>query len=91
VRAVDSGAQIEYDPDLVVVHPQESRPLRAVGARDGASIGYLLRKHRYPLRTVAPMLVRPAGGVALSVLRNDRARAQFHAATLRGRLLGYLR
>jgi len=89
VRALDSGARIEYDPDLVVVHERESRPVRAVGARDGASIGYLLRKHRYPLTTVATMLARPAGGVALSVLRNDRTRAHFHAATLRGRLLGY--
>jgi GT2 family glycosyltransferase len=89
VRAVDAGARIEYDPDLVVVHEREGRPARAVGARDGASIGYLLRKHRYPLHTVARMLARPAGGVALSVLRNDRTRAHFHAATLRGRLAGY--
>ena len=91
VRALDAGARIEYDPELAVVHPQETRPLQAVGARDGASIGYLLRKHRYPLRTVAPMLVRPAGATALSLLRNDTARARFHAATLRGRLRGYLR
>jgi glycosyltransferase involved in cell wall biosynthesis len=90
VRAIDAGARIAYDPELVVVHGQETRPLRTVGARDGASIGYLLRKHRYPLRTVAPMLVRPAGGIALSVLRKDRDRARFHAATLRGRLQGYL-
>jgi glycosyltransferase involved in cell wall biosynthesis len=90
VRAIDAGARIEYDPELVVVHPQETRPLQALGARDGASIGYLLRKHRYPLRTVGPMLARPAGAVALSVLRNDRVRARFHAATLRGRLSGYL-
>jgi hypothetical protein len=91
VRAIDGGARIEYDPDLVVGHEREARPARAAGARDGASIGYLLREHRYPLRTVATMLARPAGGVALSVLRNDRTRAHFHAATLRGRLLGYFR
>jgi glycosyltransferase involved in cell wall biosynthesis len=91
VRALDGGARIEYDPDLVVVHEREARPARAVGARDGASIGYLLRKHRYPLRTVATMLARPAAGAALGVLRNDRTRAGFHAATLRGRLLGYRR
>jgi glycosyltransferase involved in cell wall biosynthesis len=91
VRGLDAAARIEYDPELVVVHPHETRPLQAVGARDGASIGYLLRKHRYPLRTIAPMLVRPAGAVALSVLRNDRAAARFHAATLRGRVRGYLR
>jgi glycosyltransferase involved in cell wall biosynthesis len=91
VRAVDAGARIEYDPELVVTHELQKRPARALGARDGASIGYLLRKHRYPPRTVATMLARPAGGVVLSVLKNDRARAGFHAATLRGRLLGYRR
>jgi glycosyltransferase involved in cell wall biosynthesis len=91
VRALDAGARIEYDPELVVAHAPEARDGRTVGARDGASIGYLLRKHRYPPRTVATMLARPAGGVVLSVLKKDRERAGFHAATLRGRLLGYRR
>jgi glycosyltransferase involved in cell wall biosynthesis len=91
VRAVDAGARIRYDPELVVAHGPEMRAGSVVGARDGASIGYLLRKHRYPPRTVATMLARPAGGIVLSVLKNDRARAGFHVATLRGRLLGYRR
>jgi glycosyltransferase involved in cell wall biosynthesis len=91
VRALDAGARIEHDPELVVVHGPETRAGRVVGARDGASIGYLLRKHRYPARTVTRMLARPAGGVVLSVLKSDLARAGFHAATLRGRLLGYRR
>jgi glycosyltransferase involved in cell wall biosynthesis len=89
IRAIDAGARIAYDPSLVVHHEATARPLAQLGARDGASIGYLLRKHRYPRRRVAPMLVRPAAGVLLSALRNDRARARFHASTLRGRLLGY--
>jgi GT2 family glycosyltransferase len=94
IRAVDLGAAIEYDPDLVVHHDDRSlspTALRAIGARDGASIGYILRKHRYPRRSVARMLLRPAAGSFLAVLRNDRALARFHASTLRGRLLGYRR
>jgi glycosyltransferase involved in cell wall biosynthesis len=92
VRAVDAGARIEYDPELVVSHP--SKPLtptalRSVGARDGASLGYILRKHRYPTRTVARMLVRPAGGALLALARLDAAQARFHLSTLRGRLFGY--
>ena len=92
IRTLDRHARIEYDPDLVVVHDVPSftpDTLRAIGARDGASIGYLLRKHRYPRRRVARMLLRPAGGAVLATLRNDRARARFHVSTLRGRLLGY--
>lgn len=87
VRAVDAGARIEYDPSLVVTH--EVRDDHELGFRDGASIGYLLRKHRYPPRVLARMLARPVGGVAVSLARRDRERAGFHAATLRGRLAGY--
>jgi glycosyltransferase involved in cell wall biosynthesis len=89
IRAIDQGARIEYDPTLVVMHAEKTRDPAAVGARDGASLGYILRKHRYPPLTVARMLVRPAGGALLALMRNDRRRARFHASTLRGRLAGY--
>jgi GT2 family glycosyltransferase len=91
VRALDAGARIEFDPSLIVLHelrtftPEE---LRAVGIRDGGSIGYILRKHRYPARVVARMLVRPVGGVLVSLARGDVSRARFHLATLRGRIAG---
>ena len=62
IRAVRGGARIEYDPSLVVQHDVREDDAR-VGARDGASVGYLLRKHDYPARVVARMLVRPLGGV----------------------------
>jgi glycosyltransferase involved in cell wall biosynthesis len=92
VRAIDSGARIQYDPSLVVVHEDKvlsPSALRSVGARDGASIGYILRKHGYPARTVGRMLVRPLGGALLAAARRDPARARFHLATLRGRMIGY--
>jgi glycosyltransferase involved in cell wall biosynthesis len=92
VRALDAGATIEYDPTVVVVHEEKElspAALREVGARDGASIGYLLRKHGYPARTVGTMLARPVGGALLSLARRDPARAAFHLSTLRGRLRGY--
>jgi glycosyltransferase involved in cell wall biosynthesis len=90
IRAVDAGARIEYDPRIVVAHRPTVRPLVELGARDGASIGYILRKHRYPRIRVARMLLRPAGGAFLALLDNDRGRARFHLATLRGRVDGYL-
>jgi len=86
IRAVDAGARIDYDPSLVVEHPAKPVDLAAVGARDGASIGYILRKHGYPLSVVARMLVRPVGGIVL-----DPRRARFHYETARGRLRGYQR
>lgn len=89
VRALRSGARIEYDPDLVVRHAVRENDT-AIGFRDGASLGYLVRKNRYPARTVGRMLVRPVGGIAASLARLDGAGAAYRFATLRGRVRGYL-
>jgi glycosyltransferase involved in cell wall biosynthesis len=91
IRGVAVGGRIEYDPSLVVFHREKSPSrveLSAVGRRDGASVGYLLRRHGYGLRTKARMLARPAGGAAVALVRGDRTRAAFHAETLRGRIEG---
>ena len=88
IRAVRDGARIEYDPSLVVRHPVRQDDPR-VGARDGASVGYMLRKHRYPARVVARMLVRPLGGMLASLVRLDGSRAGYQLATFRGRARGY--
>jgi glycosyltransferase involved in cell wall biosynthesis len=90
IRAVRAGAQVEYDPTLVVQHAVPERDAR-VAFRDGASVGYLLRKHDYPARVVVRMLVRPLGGVLASLARLDGRRARYHLAALRGRLRGYRR
>ena len=83
IRALDAGARIEYDPTIIVEHPRKRAD---VATRDGESIGYLLRKHRYGRKTVARMLLRPAAGMLV-----HPSRARFHAATLRGRWRGYRR
>jgi glycosyltransferase involved in cell wall biosynthesis len=88
VRAVDHGRRIEYDPGLVVTHDEKISP-RAVASRDGASIGYILRRHRYPIATLAKMLIRPLGGALLALAHGKWDRARFHIATLRGRVRGY--
>jgi len=94
IRALATGARIEYDPDVVVTHPNKrfsSAALRSLGSRDGASIGYILRKHAYSKRVVGRMFLRPIGGALLAFVRRDRAQAAFQLSTLRGRLLGYRR
>jgi GT2 family glycosyltransferase len=88
VRAVAAGGRIVYDPSVVVLHEVRENNT-AVGLRDGASMGYLLRKHGYPPRTVARMLVRPVGGALLALARLDLPRARYYTATLRGRIRGY--
>ena len=88
IRALRTGARIEYDPALVIHHdvrPDDGR----IGYRDGASMGFLLRKHGYPPRVVARMLVRPLGGMAAALVGLDGARTRYYTATLRGRVRGY--
>ena len=88
IRAVRAGARIDYDPTLVVRHDLREDDA-GIGLRDGASLGFLLRKHGYPPRTVARMLVRPIGGAVLALLRLDASRARYYAATEVGRVRGY--
>ncbi len=92
LRALDTDAWIDYDPTLVVWHAvpeQDAARLRALGTRDGRSVGYLLRKHGFGTRTLLRMIARPAGGALLALARRDPAGARYHAATLLGRLRGY--
>ena len=92
IRALEAGARIAYDPALTVEHELTVRSgpaLVARGRSEGASVGYLLRKHRYPPRALGRMLVRPVGGVVVSLAKLDPDRARFHAATLAGRIRGY--
>ena len=93
LRAIRTGARIEYDPSLTVTHARKEysrAERRAVGLRDGASVGWILRRHRYGPRMVGRMLVRPLGGIGVALLHRDLGRARFHAATLRGRVRGYV-
>ncbi|MGZ4335725.1 MAG: glycosyltransferase family 2 protein [Gaiellaceae bacterium] len=92
LRGLAADARIEYDPALVVTHSDKRvspSALRSLGARDGASIGYILRKHAYPKRVVGQMFIRPIGGVLVALAQGDRAQVAFQLSTLRGRLLGY--
>jgi len=89
IRAVRAGARLEYDPSLVVLHDVRADD-EHIGARDGASVGYLLRKHRYPPRVVARMAVRPAGGALVAAIRLDLPRVRYYVSTLVGRIRGYL-
>ena len=91
VRALRTGARLEYDPSVVVTHPVKAPSpdeLVALGRRDGGSLGYVLAANRYPAGTILRLLVRPlVAAVAFAVLL-DGTRARFQLATLGGRLRG---
>lgn len=93
IRALRLGARVEYDVEDAVLHALavDSGPeLRERARREGATVGYLLRKHGYPPRTVARMASRPVGGAVVSLAHANPVAARFHVDTLRGRVRGYL-
>ncbi len=97
LRAVECGFKVYYRPDVCVFHPSYPTPPeydyaklaeRAYGY--GAGIGRVWRKHNYPLWFVAYYLLRPVGGVVLSLVQGDKGKARFYFNALRGRLRGWL-
>jgi GT2 family glycosyltransferase len=94
LRVLQAGFQIYYDPALVVLHPSPLKDgyQRALGRayRYGLGIGRVWRKHEYPVWFVAYYLLRPAGGVLLSLLSGRPAKARYHWSAFLGRLRGWL-
>lgn len=92
VRAMRGGARVLYEPAVVILHPAKASTPdqeRALARRDGASVGYILARHRYGSRMLARMATRPIGGAALALLHRNPRLARMHLDVLRGRLAGY--
>jgi glycosyltransferase involved in cell wall biosynthesis len=92
LRAIRAGHAARYDPAQRIVHPDKRlTPVaveRAVPYARG--MGFVLRRHAVPVGVWLPFMVRPLGGMALSALRGNLLAARYYAATLRGRLSGFL-
>ena len=93
IRGVRAGARIEYDPSLVVRHAF-GRTTPESARRDGASVGYLLRKHatrRGSSRACSSALSAacsppPSGSTASAraVLARDASAVAYAATAVRG-------
>jgi len=92
IRVLQSGAKGYYDYSLRVIHPDKALTLSSVkrAFAYGTGLGYVLRKHRVNPRIVANFLIRPAGGVVVSLLKRNMLSAHYYWQTLRGRVSGYL-
>jgi glycosyltransferase involved in cell wall biosynthesis len=91
LRAIESGTRARYDPALRVVHPDKrlSPEARDRAFRYGAGFGYVLRKHHFGIGVIGTFLIRPFGGVVVSLLRRRWLAAGYYRQTLRGRWYGY--
>jgi glycosyltransferase involved in cell wall biosynthesis len=94
LRALEKNYRIYYQPHLVVNHVDVIRmyddKLAQKGYSYGRGMGYILRKHRYPLWYVGNVFSRALGGVFVAMLTFDTAKAKFYCSLLRGRLSGWL-
>jgi glycosyltransferase involved in cell wall biosynthesis len=94
LRAMERGHSIYYDPSLGIWHRGRSGPYRpetfAKARHYGMGIGRVLRKHHYPLHSVAYHLVRPFGGALLYLSGGRAEKARYHWSIFSGRMNGWL-
>ena len=95
LRALLSGGRVEYRPDIHVTHAfgvhGNPRQLAQLGMSLGGGVGYVLRRHRFPvLSSIEILLVRPAGGLVMGLLRGSLSEVSFYAGTLYGKVRGWI-
>jgi len=90
IRALEAGFRIFYDPTLTITHPDKTPEVSLERVRSyGRGMGYVLRKHSYPMWYVLYYLMRPLGGVVLAAITGRFRKMSYHWNTLLGRLEGY--
>ncbi len=91
-RALAAGAKAAYDPAQRIIHPDKrlSDVATERAFRYGMGLGLALRRHRVPAGVWLPFMLRPIGGVLLSLARLRGHNAAYYAMTLAGRLAGFL-
>lgn len=91
LRLLEAGIPTLFDPALVVRHLDTRLSARGLARARGQAAGFgaCLRRHHYGAGTIFRYLARPLGALLLGLVRADRVRIAFYAATLRGRFQGY--
>ncbi|GGJ07872.1 glycosyltransferase family 2 protein [Neoroseomonas lacus] len=89
-RAMARGLRARYDAALRIIHPDKRLSDVAVerAERYGRGLGFALRRNRAPASAWFAFLVRPLGGVAVSLLRGRMHEAAYYFMTWRGRVAG---
>jgi len=92
VRAIKAGFRLYYLPRLFVHHPHPEEVIdQRVLARSysyGCGMGRVLSKHRYPAWFKARALIRPLGGVFVSLSKFATPKAALHWQRCIGRVRG---
>ena len=90
LRAIDLGARLRYDPALQVRHPDGDYSDHRQAYLYGGGLGRVLRKRSAgSVELLWLVIIRPIGGIVVSLLRGRVYAARFYAYSLRGRVSGW--
>jgi glycosyltransferase involved in cell wall biosynthesis len=90
LRAMDLGARLRYDPALQIRHPDGDYSDHRRAYLYGSGLGRILRKRSAgPAEVWRLVIIRPIGGMVVSLLRGRWYATRFYAYSLRGRVSGW--
>jgi GT2 family glycosyltransferase len=94
LRLLAAGYSVYYDAALHVYHEGSPPTYQAQNIKRAESyaggMGRVMRQHRFPWWFVTYQLMRPTGGVILSLVTGRVNKAAHHYAILRGRFHGWV-
>ncbi len=92
LRALAAGAACVFDPSVYGHHAEldvAAPSMLRKGRGYARGLGYVLRRHAYPVPAVASWIVRPILRAGLALLRGDRRRFDYYGAVAMGRYEGW--
>ena len=93
LRAIEMKMEIMYQPNLVVHHEDSCLGYKAgdviKGKLYGGGMGFIMRKHHYPIDWVVIELGRPLIIALASSITNQWERSKYFIVVFVGRIIGY--
>ncbi len=94
VRALAKGCRLFLDADVQVFHREPAQLYDTNFNRKArgynVALGFVLRKHQYPLWYVVRTWIRAFGGMCLAAVSLDWRKTNYHYNVMTGRISGYL-
>jgi GT2 family glycosyltransferase len=93
LRALERGFRIYYNSRLAVNHPDTDTSQDKTSITKSYSyargLGFVLKRHKYPVWYVSTVLCRSFAGIVLSLAMLDLTKARYYYFILKGRLSGW--
>jgi glycosyltransferase involved in cell wall biosynthesis len=95
LRALNHGFRLYYNPNISVYHPHpvekchNAKALLKRAIAYSCGMGYVLRKHQYPVRFIAYWELRSLVGILIGLIQMDKVKVLTHCGNVIGRLRGW--